>query len=106
MGLFLAWKLNILIAKSLNWAAFLIVKISLIEMLCMRDYLVSVLKVRVLFRMFDFEACKIAKIKKFTIVNDCFCNERNEKIGLYRQTLFMHEFKEIRINNKVNSVKL
>jgi hypothetical protein len=59
--------------------------------------------------MFDFEACEVAKIKVFTIVNDCFCNEpacrlgrRSEKIGLYGQTLFMHEFKEIRINNKVN----
>ena len=47
----------------------------------------SVHKVRVLLRMFDFEACEIAKIKEFAIVNDCFCNERNEKIGLYGQTL-------------------
>jgi len=27
------------------------------------------------------------KTKEFTIVNDCFQNEHNEKIGHYRQTL-------------------
>jgi hypothetical protein len=37
--------------------------------------------------MFDFEACEIGKIKEFISINDCFSNERNEKIGLYGQTL-------------------
>lgn len=30
---------------------------------------------------------RILKIKEFTWVNDCFQKERNEEIGLYRQTL-------------------
>ena len=43
--------------------------------------------------MFEFEACEVLKIKEFTVVNDCFQNEHNEKIGHYRQTL---------INNTAN----
>ena len=37
--------------------------------------------------MFEFEACEVLKTKEFTVVNDCFQNEHNEKIGHYRQTL-------------------
>ena len=37
--------------------------------------------------MFEFEAYEVLKIKEFTVVNDCFQNEHNEKIGHYRQTL-------------------
>ena len=37
--------------------------------------------------MFEFEAYEVLKTKEFTIVNDCFQNEHNEKIGHYRQTL-------------------
>ena len=40
--------------------------------------------------MFEFEACEVLKTKEFTIVNDCFQNENNEKIGHYRQTLNSH----------------
>ena len=40
--------------------------------------------------MFEFEACEVLKTKEFTVVNDCFQNEHNEKIGHYRQTLFNH----------------
>ena len=42
---------------------------------------------------FDDKACEVLKIKEFTVVNDCFQNEHNEKIGHYRQTL---------INNTAN----
>jgi len=38
--------------------------------------------------MFEFEACEVLKTKEFTIVNDCFQNEHNEKIGHYGQTLY------------------
>ena len=37
--------------------------------------------------MLEFEACEVLKTKEFTIVNDCFQNEHNEKIGHYGQTL-------------------
>jgi len=37
--------------------------------------------------MFEFEAYKVLKTKEFTVVNDCFQNEYNEKIGHYGQTL-------------------
>jgi len=36
---------------------------------------------------FDDKACEVLKTKEFTVVNDCFQNEHNEKIGHYRQTL-------------------
>jgi len=48
---------------------------------------VPVHKVSVWTIMFEFEACEVLKTKEFTIVNDCFQNEHNEKIGHYRQTL-------------------
>ena len=38
--------------------------------------------------MFEFEAYEVLKTKEFTVVNDCFQNEYNEKIGHYGQTLF------------------
>jgi len=37
--------------------------------------------------MFEFEAYEVLKTKEFTVVNDCFQNEYNEKIGHYGQTL-------------------
>jgi len=49
--------------------------------------------------MFEFEACEVLKTKEFTIVNDCFQNEHNEKIGHYRQTLiniFIRIYKRIK----------
>jgi hypothetical protein len=52
------------------------------------DHLASVNTVSVWFRMFEFEACVVLKIKEFTFVNDCFQNKRNEEIGHYGQTLF------------------
>jgi len=47
--------------------------------------------------MFEFEACEVLKTKEFTIVNDCFQNEHNEKIGHYRQTL--NSYIKTKINN-------
>jgi len=38
--------------------------------------------------MFEFEAYEVLKTKEFTVVNDCFQNEYNEKIGHYGQKLF------------------
>ena len=38
--------------------------------------------------MFEFEAYEVLKTKEFTVVNDCFQNEYNEKVGHYGQTLF------------------
>ena len=35
-----------------------------------------------------YEAYEVLKTKEFTVVNDCFQNEYNEKIGHYGQTLF------------------
>jgi len=37
--------------------------------------------------MFEFEEYEVLKTKEFTVVNDCFQNEYNEKIGHYGQTL-------------------
>ena len=39
--------------------------------------------------MFEFEACEVLKTKEFTVVNDCFQNKHNEKIGHYGQTLII-----------------
>jgi len=47
----------------------------------------SVHEVSVWIIMFEFEALAVLKIKEFTIVNDCFQNKSNEKIGHYGQTL-------------------
>jgi len=40
--------------------------------------------------MFEFEVCEVLKTKEFTVVNDCFQNEHNEKIGHYGQTLVIN----------------
>ena len=47
----------------------------------------SVHKVNVWFRMFEFEACEVFKIKEFTFVNNCFKDKHNKEIGHYGQTL-------------------
>jgi len=52
-----------------------------------KHYLEPVHKVSVWFIMFEFEAYEVLKTKEFTVVNDCFQNEYNEKIGHYGQTL-------------------
>ena len=52
-----------------------------------KPLLVSLHKACVWFRMFEFEACKIFKIKEYTFVNDCFKDEHNEEIEHYGQTL-------------------
>ena len=50
--------------------------------------------------MFEFEAYEVLKTKEFTVVNDCFQNEYNEKIGHYGQTLIKAiRFQLISISN-------
>ena len=52
-----------------------------------KPLLMSVHKACVWFRMLEFEACKIFKIKEFTFVNDCFQYKSNEEIDVFWRAL-------------------